>query len=106
MKPRLFSFTAILGALGTGLCCIGPVVFSLAGLSSFASLWLLQHVVPYRNWWFGLTFLALGLGFVSAWRRRPRTSGLDWAVLGSSTLLVLALLAYTATLEGLPRLWR
>ena len=106
MKTRLFSFTAILGAFGTGLCCIGPVVFSLVGLSSFASLWLLQHVVPYRNWWFGLTFIALGLGFASAWRRRQRTSQLDWVVLGGSTALVLALLAYTVSLEGLPRIWR
>jgi len=106
VKTRLYSVTAILGALGTGLCCIGPVVFSLIGLSSFASLWLLQHVVPYRNWWFGLTFLALGLGFVSAWRRRQRASPLDWAVLGGSTAVVLILLAYTVSLEGLPRIWR
>lgn len=103
MKARLFSLTAILGAFGAGLCCIGPVVFSLVGLSSFASLWLLQHVVPYRNWWFALTFVALGLGFVSAWRRRGRMSWWEWAMFGGSTLAVIGLLGYTIWLEGPPR---
>jgi len=102
MKARFLSLTAIFGALGTGLCCIGPVVFAVVGLSSFTSLWLLQHVVPYRNWWFAATFVALGLGWVSAWRRRTKIWSLDWAILFVSTAAVLTLLAYTVSLEGLP----
>lgn len=42
MKARLFSAAAVLGALGTGFCCLGPVIFSFLGVSAMASLTTLR----------------------------------------------------------------
>lgn len=107
MKVNFFGLGAVLGAFGTGFCCLAPVLFSLAGLSTVTSLTLLQYVVPYRDWLFGFTFLALGGGYLLAWRRWRKMSWRDWAMLRGSTASVIAFLAYTISLEGLPRwLWR
>ena len=105
MKARLFSTAAVLGALGTGFCCLGPVIFSFLGVSAMASLTTLRYIVPYRNLFLVITAVALGLGFWSVIARRGRATRVEWAVLGGSTLAVIGLLAYTISIEGVPRLW-
>jgi hypothetical protein len=105
MRARVFGLAAVLGALGAGFCCLGPVIFSVLGVSTVASLTALSWIAPYRNVFFAVTVVALALAFVSVIVRRGRISRLEWAVLGSSTVAVAALLAYTASVEGLPRPW-
>ena len=103
MKERFFGLGAVLGAFGAGFCCLAPVLFSLVGFSTLSSLTLLRYVVPYRDWLFGFTFLALLGGYLLAWRRWRKMSWYDWAMLGGATAAVIAFLAYTISLEGLPR---
>ncbi len=105
MRARLFSVTAVLGALGAGFCCLGPVIFSILGVSAMASLTTLRYVVPYRNAFFVVTLAALGLAFWNVIARRGRVSRVEWAVLGGSAAAVAALFLYTLSVEGLPRLW-
>ena len=100
---RVFGLGAVLGAFGAGLCCVGPALFSLLGLSTVTSLTLLQSVVPYRNGLFGFTVLALLGGYLLAWRRWPGMSRWDWSMLVGSTVAVIGFLGYTTWLEGLPR---
>ncbi len=92
----------MLGALGAGFCCLGPVIFSVLGVSTVASLTALSWIAPYRNIFFAVTVVALALAFASVIVRRGRISRLEWAVLGGSTVAVAALLAYTASVVGLP----
>ncbi len=105
MKPRLFGLAAVLGALGAGFCCLGPLILSALGVSTVVSLTALSWIVPYRDLFFAVTVVTLGLAFVSVIVRRGRISRLEWAVLGGSTAAVVALLAYTARVEGLPWPW-
>lgn len=107
MKERLFSLGAVLGAFGAGFCCLAPALFGLLGVGTVSSLTLIRYVVPYRDWLFGFTILALLGGYLLAWRRWRRMSWWDWAMLGVSTVAVIGFLGYTISLEGLPRwLWR
>ncbi|MGQ0715611.1 MAG: mercuric transporter MerT family protein, partial [Gemmatimonadaceae bacterium] len=105
VRARLFSVTAVLGALGAGFCCLGPVIFSILGVSAMASLTTLRNVVPYRNAFFAVTVAALGLAFWNVIARRGRVARAEWAVLGGSTVAVAALSLYSISIEGLPRLW-
>jgi hypothetical protein len=105
VKARLFGLTAVLGALGAGFCCLGPVIFAVLGVSSMVSLTTLSWVAPYRNWFFAVTLAALALAAWSVVVRRGRVSRAEWAVLGGSATAVVGLLAYTVSIEGLPQLW-
>lgn len=105
MKARVFGLAAILGALGAGFCCLGPVIFSALGVSAMVSLTALSWVVPYRNAFFSVTLAALGLATWSIIVRRGRGSRTEWAVLGGSVVIITALFAYTIRVEGAPRLW-
>lgn len=105
MKARLFGLTAVLGALGAGFCCLGPVAFAVLGVSSMVSLTTLSWVAHYRNWFFAVTLAALALAAWSVLARRGRVSRAEWAVLGGSATAILGLLAYTVSIEGLPQLW-
>ena len=100
MTGRWWSTGSVLAAFATGMCCIGPLLFSVLGLSTFASLWILRHLVPYRNLFFAVTFLFLGLGFFATYRRGGRARMLDKTILWTSTLLVVALLGYSLYVEG------
>jgi|SRR5713101_3873481 len=92
---------SVLTALAAGMCCIGPLVFAALGLSSFASLWILRHLVPYRNLFLGLTVLFLGLGFYATYRKGRHVRLRDKGILWIATLVVLALVGYSLSLEGL-----
>jgi len=97
---RWCSVGSIFTALATAVCCVGPLLFSVLGLSTFASLWILRHLVPYRNLFLAATLCCLGVGFYAVYRRGGRARGLDKAILWASTLLVLALLGYSLYVEG------
>lgn len=105
MRARLFSVAAVLGALGAAVCCLGPAIFSVLGVSTVVSLTALRFVAPYRNVFFAVALAALGLAVWSVIARRGRVSRVEWAVLGGSTVAVAVLLFYTITIEGLPRPW-
>ena len=100
MRGRLFGIGSVIGALATAICCLGPILFSLLGLSTLTSLWLLRNLLPYRNLFFGITLAFLGLGFWAAYRR-GHSRPLDRVILWSCTALVLVLLGYTLYTEGL-----
>lgn len=105
MKARVFGLAAVLGALGAGFCCLGPVIFSVLGVSTLVSLTSLSYVGPYRNWFFLVTLVALALAIWIVVARKGRVSRAEWAVLGGSAAAVVGLLAYTVSIEGLPQLW-
>ena len=92
---------SILTALVTSVCCIGPLLFTALGLSSFASLWILRHLVPYRRLFLILTLVCLGLGFYATYRKGTHVRLFDQSILWASTLLVLAVLGYSLYVEGL-----
>jgi len=77
VKTRLFGLAVVLGALGAGFCCLGPVIFSVLGVSTVASLTALSWIAPYRNVFFAVTVVALALAFVSVIVRRGRVSRLE-----------------------------
>jgi mercuric ion transport protein len=97
---RWFSAGSVLSAFAMGICCIGPILFVALGLSSFVSLWLLRHLLPYRNLFLILTIVLLGLGFYITYRKGRTVRRLDKGILWVSTLLVLALLGYSFSVEG------
>ena len=97
---RWFSAGSVLSALAMGVCCIGPIIFSALGLSSFASLWMLRHFAPYRNLFLLLTVVFLGLGFYITYRKGKSVRPLDKGILWGSALLVFALLGYSFFIEG------
>ena len=103
MKEKLLGLGTVLGAFGTGFCCLAPALFTALGVGTATSLTLIRSVVPYRDWLFGFTFLALLGGYLLAWRRWRKMSWYDWAMLGGSTLAAVSFLTYTISLEGLPR---
>ena len=105
MKTRVFGIAAVLAAIGAGFCCLGPVILGFVGVSAMASLTTLRYVVPYRNLFLAATLLALGLAYGGVVVRRGHASRVEWAILGGATLAVIAVVAYTISVEGVPRLW-
>lgn len=104
MKVRLLSLAAVLGALGTALCCLAPIVFPLLGASTLVSLTALRWVGPYRTAFFTVTLVALALAVATAVIRRGRLAPVEWGILGGSAIVVAGLLAYSLRVEGLPGL--
>jgi mercuric ion transport protein len=91
---RWFSLGSLVTAAGAAICCLGPLLFSVLGIGTFTSLWILRNLVPYRNFFFALTFFFLGLGFYTAYRGGGRARRLDRVILWTSTILVVLLLGY------------
>jgi hypothetical protein len=104
VKVRLLSLAAVLGALGTALCCLAPIVFPLLGASTLVSLTALCWVAPYRTAFFTITLVALALAVATAVIRRGRLAPVEWGILGGSAIVVAGLLAYSLRVEGLPGL--
>ncbi len=101
MTGKWCGFGSILSAFGTSACCLGPVVFSLLGLTSATSLTIQAALVPHRNWLLGLSVLLVGSAFYLTYRRgRPRRR-FDEAVLWLSAAVTAGLLFYTIGAEGL-----
>ena len=90
------------GALGTAiagsLCCVGPVVLALAGLSGGV---LFVSLAPLRPWLLAATLLLLGAAFFRTYRsqaqeceagvfcapdRRSRQKALLWLLAGAALL--------------------
>ncbi len=105
MKTRVFSLAAVLGAVGAAFCCLAPAIFSVLGVGTILSLTTLSYIAPYQNVFLAVTVLALALAVGSVIRRRGRVSRVEWAILGSSTLVVASLIAYSVSVEGLPSVW-
>ena len=97
---RWCSAGAVFTALAAGICCIGPLLFAALGLSTFASLWLLRFLVPYRNLFFAVTVVLLSVGFYAVYWRGGQTRVRDKVILWASTLMVLALVSYNLYVEG------
>ncbi len=104
MKGRVFGLGSVAASLGMALCCLAPILFPILGLSTFASLWLLSVVVPYRPYFIAATVVFLGLGFYTVYRRSHRRF-LDVALLWVCSGVVAALVVYTLRTEGLRSLW-
>lgn len=101
-KAGVFGVAAILGALGTGLCCLAPALFPLLGLSTVAGLTALTVVTPCALF---AAMVVLGLAFATVIRRHRRRSSVQWAILAVSTVVVAGLLGYSVSLDGLPVPW-
>ncbi len=100
MTGKWFGLASIFTGFGTSVCCLGPVVFSLLGLSSATSLTIQWSLLPYRNWMLAISGLFIGVAFYVTYRRaRPRR--LDEAVLWISAAITVGLLFYTIGAEGL-----
>ncbi len=65
---RLVSAGAVASAFVASVCCLGPLVLALLGLSGGA---LLLKFEPYRPYLLGATALFLGAAFYLTYRRPP-----------------------------------
>lgn len=59
-KTGFTSIGGIIAAIFASLCCIGPVVLALAGVSSIAAF---SGFEAYRPYLVGLTILLIGIAF-------------------------------------------
>lgn len=57
---------SLLGAVAASACCIGPVVFALAGVGAFGAA--AGAMEPYRPLLLGGTWLMLGVSVVAVYR--------------------------------------
>lgn len=101
MTGKWFGLASIFTAFGTSACCVGPVVFSLLGLSSVTSLTLQFNLVPYRNWLLVLSAVFLGGPFYLAYRLGGSPRGFEEVVLWLSAAITALLLLYTLSIEGI-----
>lgn len=60
--------SSVISALLASICCIGPVVFALLGVSGVA---FIQKFEVYRPIFIGLAATLLGLGFYLTYRKKP-----------------------------------
>lgn len=67
------STTSILSAFVASICCVGPLVFALLGITGAG---LLVNLTPYRPYFMAATFALLGAGFYMTYGTR-RTVAVD-----------------------------
>ena len=60
---------SVVVAAAASVCCIGPVVAAVLGAGALGAA--STRFEPYRPWLLGVTMILLGVGFVSAYRRKP-----------------------------------
>ncbi len=65
---RAFVISSVISAFLASICCIGPVVFALLGISGMA---FIERFEPYRPIFIVLAATLLGLGFYFAYRKKP-----------------------------------
>jgi mercuric ion transport protein len=64
-RTRVAALGAVGAAIGSALCCVGPLVAVAIGLSGAG---LAATFEPVRPYFLGVTVLALGLGFAFVYR--------------------------------------
>ncbi len=109
LSPTGGSIATTLLVFVSSACCVGPmaVVLSFVGLSGSTLLAIENTVGPFRSYVLGLTVLALGVGFYSAYRplgsdcapgtacARPESRRLQRASLWLASGLMAVLLYFT-----------
>lgn len=100
----------LLSAFFSSICCIGPLIFSALGVVAGATGFLgrsarfAASIAPYRPFFVGLTFVFLGLGFYSVYKKEKvcdvtsgcapnqlkMTKALLWVITGIALILVLS----------------
>ena len=65
---RLSMATSIVTAFGASICCIGPIVAVMFGMTSLAAL---AKYEPLRPVFGAVTFACLGFAFYATYRRTP-----------------------------------
>lgn len=100
-KTTLAALGGIAGAVGSALCCAGPLVAVALGLSGAG---LATTFEPWRPYFFGGTVLSLGYGFVAL--RREETKACEPGTLCASPLARrrMKVLLWIATAVALPLL--
>lgn len=68
---RLAAVAGLAAAAGSSLCCIGPLVAALAGITGSAASF--SWLEPLRPYLMGLSVLALGFSFYMAYKPKPRS---------------------------------
>ena len=110
MKVKIAStLGAVIAAFFAVLCCVGPLVFAALGVGAGAvgllaeTADIAKALIPYRPFFIGLTFLLLGIGFFSVYRKGntcaadsscpapsiTRTKVVLWVATGIAILLLL-----------------
>lgn len=59
---------SVVAAVGASVCCIGPVIAAMFGLTGLAALVKYEPLRPYFT---AATVLALGVAFYMTYRKRP-----------------------------------
>ena len=59
---------SVLAAFGASVCCIGPIVAAMFGMTSLAAL---VKYEPLRPYFAVVTFALLGIAFYMTYRKRP-----------------------------------
>lgn len=73
---KITGIGSILSAFFSSLCCAGPLIFTALGVSAGTTGFLAsgaqfaKGLVPYRPLFIGLTFVLLGIGFFSVYRKK------------------------------------
>jgi mercuric ion transport protein len=100
-KAKLASFGAVVAAVGSALCCAGPLVAVTLGLSGAG---LATTFEPIRPWFVGGTVLSLGYGFFTL--RREDTKACEPGTLCASPVARrrMRVLLWSATVIAVPLL--
>ena len=76
MGLKITAIGSIVSAFFSSLCCVGPLVFTALGIGAGATGFLAstaqfaKGLIPYRPIFIGLTFVLLGIGFFSVYRKK------------------------------------
>lgn len=75
-KSTLTTIGAFVAAGLASLCCVGPLVLALVGVTGLGAAGLaLTFFEPYRPYLTGVTALLLGLGFFMTYRKKEENCG-------------------------------
>lgn len=81
---------SVLSAFFASVCCVGPVIFAALGVGAVATGFLAstaqfaKALIPYRPFFIGLTFLLLGMGLYSVYRKKTPCCATD-SICGPNT---------------------
>lgn len=75
MNAKISTTAAVISAFFSSLCCAGPLILMALGVGASTTGFLaglssgVKALVPYRPVFIAITFLLLGIGFASVYRR-------------------------------------